>query len=215
MSKTLVLDIDATLICAHFFNTTSIQAWMSDPNNKCLLDRVKITGIVDIRDDSPKGVGEICYCVLVMRPYLKEFLKFCMTYFDKVSIWSAGSKRYVHAVLFSIFDDEDFQKIDRILTKKDCNFLNERGDVLLKDLNKQGFDMRSTLIIDDNIHSFGNNISNAIHIPAYDPQLTQSNVMYDDKSLLNIINWIKAVNFKNVLDIRSLNKSEIFLNSHK
>jgi TFIIF-interacting CTD phosphatase-like protein len=212
MSKTLVLDIDATLICAHFFDPVQFQAWMNDPNNKCLLDRVKITAIVDIRDDFLKGAGNICYCVAILRPHVKEFLKFCMSYFDKVSVWSAGHKRYVYAVLSSIFDDDDYQKIDRILTKKDCNFLNTNGDILLKDLNIQGFDLRSTIIIDDNKHSFANNSDNAIHIPAYNPQLTKSNVMYDDTSLLTIMEWLKRSHLKDVSDVRSLDKSKIFSN---
>lgn len=210
MSKHLVLDIDATLIQAKFFTQDEYNAWMLAPTTKNYLHRVTPVKIVDITDNHPKGIGEICHCILILRPYLREFLEFTLSYFDTVSVWSAGHFRYVHAVLFSIFGNEGFQRIHQIYTRADCVFLNSNGDILTKDLQSKGFDMANTLIIDDNQTSFSKNVSNAIHIPPYDPDLRDDHVFRDENSLQRLQNWIITNNIKNCPDVRLLNKLVIF-----
>lgn len=214
MGKHLVLDIDATLINAEFFSEEEFNRWMSDRTKRQYDNRIIITKMIDVRDDQPKGAGVISYCIIILRPYLYEFLNFCFNYFDTISFWSAGHYRYVRAILFSILGTERFQSLGTIFTRKDCVFLNENGDLLTKSLSSKGFDLTNTIIIDDNKSSFSANKENAIHIPAYNPQLIHEHIMYRDERLLEIINWFQEVDLKNSHDVRMIDKDpkKIFKN---
>lgn len=206
MGKHLVLDIDATLINAKSFSEEDFNRWMSDETNKQYAGRFLVTRIIDVHDNQPKGEGVISYFVIILRPYLYEFFDFCFNYFDTVSFWSAGHFRYVRGILYTILGSQRFHRLNTIFTRKDCVFLNENGDILTKSLSTKGFNLQDTIIIDDNGTSFSANKENAIHIPAYDPQLIHQHIMKDDRHLLEIIEWIQRVDLKNCRDVRLLDK---------
>lgn len=214
--KELILDIDATLVNSFPVSIEVYNNWISNPESKKYENRIINLQIIDIRDNQPKGVGDISCFLVVLRPHLKEFLEFCFEHFDKISIWSAGNFRYVMGVTARIFGNELFQRINKIYTRNDCNFLNEKGDLLHKDLGSKGFDLSQCLHLDDNGSTFGKNITNGVHIPAYNPpSITEEYIFFEDTCLLNFMQWIKSVNLNSCPDVRNLNKSNIFTSFHQ
>lgn len=210
-NQEVVLDLDDTLIHAFQITQLKLDEIETNPEYSYLKDRMKILRIVDINDEDVAGKGEISIFMIVLRPYLKEFLDFILKYFDKVSIWSAGHKRYVRAIESIIFspDDEVYNsKCTRVLTRRDCNEITSKS--VLKDLSSKGYDLKKTLFIDDNLTTSKNNRDNAIHLPAYDVHLRKDHIMFDDRTLQQIIEWIKNNNINKCDDIRTIDKSNIF-----
>jgi TFIIF-interacting CTD phosphatase-like protein len=206
--KHLILDLDATLICSHFKDSKSIDEILKNKENGYLKDRVKISHVVDIGDADLKGKGEISSMIVVLRPYVYEFLSFILDYFDYVHIWSAGIKRYVRALEYILFPPGKFsKKIHKVLTRLNCDLYDDKH---IKTLDLHGFPLEDTLILDDNELTFKNNLKNAIHIPAYTPQIIPNHINFDDKSLLKVIEWIKNNDIKNCKDVREIDKSKIF-----
>uniref|UniRef100_A0A6C0BED6 FCP1 homology domain-containing protein n=1 Tax=viral metagenome TaxID=1070528 RepID=A0A6C0BED6_9ZZZZ len=201
----IVLDLDATLVHSIGQDSTSIEVLKTDPQYSFLSDRSKIINVVDILDNSKKGKGIVTSFVVILRPYLKEFLNFLLDNVGKITIYSAGQKRYVRSIESQIFDvnNEIYnKKLVNVLTFADCEPLD---NYLVKDLEKKGFPMETTLIIDDNKSTFSKNPDNAIYISAYTPNLSKEQVMYDDKTLLNIMDWMKE-NLPGCKDVRLLKK---------
>ena len=129
---------------------------------------------------------------MILRPNIKEFIKFILEYFDHISIWSAGTKRYVRAIESIIFSPDDKvykEKCSQVLSRKDCNKITKTS--VLKDISTKGFDLKNTLIIDDNHTTLVNNPDNGILIPAYEPELNKNHIFYEDKCLLELIEWFK------------------------
>lgn len=52
------------------------------------------------------------------RPHADDFLKHCFANFDKVLIWSTGTKEYVFEIVYGVFGS---YKFDEILTRDECN----------------------------------------------------------------------------------------------
>lgn len=206
-----VLDLDDTLIHAFFITPQQLEEITTKEEFSYLKERTKILHVVDIGDNDIAGRGDIAIIMIVLRPYMREFLDFILTYFDKVSIWSAGEKRYVRAIESIIFppDNELYRiKSAKVLTRRDCNEITKVS--VLKDLASKGFDLTKTLLIDDNTTTSANNRDNAIHLPAYDLKLLKEHITYDDNTLLHIIEWLKANNVNQCPDVRKLNKKGIF-----
>lgn len=85
----LVLDLDETLI--HSLSTEKAQNLLiEDPIYAENLVAIEVTGN---------------YYVAVKRPFLDEFLRFCFLNYATVSVWTAGTKEYAHAVVNAIFTD--------------------------------------------------------------------------------------------------------------
>lgn len=207
----IVLDLDDTLIHAFFISQQQLEEINTKSEYSYLKDRIKILHIVDINDGDTLGRGDVTIVMIVLRPYLREFLDFIVDYFDNISIWSAGHKRYVRAIESVIFppDNPHYQKKSlKVLSREDCNEITKVS--VLKDLASKDFDLFKTLIVDDNQTTFVKNRGNAIHLPAYNVKLSKDHIMYDDTSLLCIIDWIKKNNIKNCKDVRLVDKKAIF-----
>ena len=108
----IVLDLDDTLIHAFFISQQQLEEINTKSEYSYLKDRIKILHIVDINDGDTLGRGDVTIVMIVLRPYLREFLDFIVDYFDNISIWSAGHKRYVRAIESVIFppDNPHYQK---------------------------------------------------------------------------------------------------------
>lgn len=206
-----VLDLDDTLIHAFFITPQQLEEITTKEEYSYLKSRMNILQVVDMNDGDVAGRGEVSIVMVVLRPYVKEFLDFILSYFDKVTIWSAGVKRYVRAIESILFpsDNELYNnKREKVLSRQDCNEITKIS--VLKDLASKGFDLKRTLLIDDNPTTSANNKENAIHLPAYDLKLKKEHVTFDDLSLLKIIDWIKENNINECSDFRLLNKKSIF-----
>ena len=201
----IVLDLDATIVHSIPKDSTTIEVLKTDPQYSFLKDRSRILNVVDILDNSEKGKGIVSSFVVILRPYVKEFLEYLLNNADKISIYSAGHKRYVRAIESIIFqvDSELYKsKLDKILTASDCEF---SPGVVLKDLEKAGFKLEETLIIDDNPTTFTKNPHNVIHLPDYRPEIIRDQVLYDDRTLLKIMEWMDN-NLRLHEDIRNTDK---------
>src|SRR5439155_1317619 len=102
-NKSIVLDIDETLVhtfegdCQTKFQQLNL---MDDPALIDLRSRLYVLPLVDLSKTGNSGVNLYWG---VMRPSLRDFLRFCNKYFQNVCIWSAGHRDYVHGVCNQIF----------------------------------------------------------------------------------------------------------------
>lgn len=207
----IALDLDDTLIHAVFITEKEASKIENSKDYDFLKGRTTILKIVDIRDDNQIGSGNLSNALIIFRPGAKEFVKFCLDNFDKVTFWSAGHKRYVRAVIGTLVDPGHpkyaNQKL-KVLTRQDCNEVTDTS--VLKSLASKGFDMKKTIIVDDNVSSYRLNIENAIPIEGYNPQVKKEHIEYEDKTLYRIIEWFKETNIMNVEDVRTIDKTNIY-----
>ena len=192
MLRHIVLDLDATLIHCIPLEDSTYKIIKTNPDYNFLDGRTRIMEVVDIMDDRKMGTGVITRFLVILRPYVFEFIDYLLHNFEHISIYSAGQKRYVRAlesILFPV-DTENYNlKLQKVLSASSCEF---GVNVVLKDLKRVGFDLNETLIIDDNPTSFTKNPNNVIHIPGYTPGLIKEEILRDDKTLLNIKNWLSS-----------------------
>ncbi len=198
----ICLDLDNTLICACYKEDQISKINLNDPR---LNGRCSLITLVDAFDHSPKGIGDSTRYLIVYRPYIKEFISFMISYFDKISIWSAGQERYVRAIEYLLFPDINMYNT---YSYKDTVFLED--NTTYKELVRKDFNVKETFAIDDRSDTFSKNHENGILIPPYTPQFTTEGILKDDKTLLQLINWFKKEEVMNSKDVRNLNKSNIF-----
>lgn len=210
----IILDIDETLVHTHdeLQHITENQI-LTDPQFINIKSRIYILKFED--GDNMWGV---------FRPYAKEFLSFCFSYFDKVIIWSAGTKDYVDLVVKNLFKNLD--RPDLVYSKNDCVFVKK--DPIYKPLSKimlahpeLGLTENNTLFLDDRSHTFEKNPNNAIQIPPFDSEsnhpkikrkivLSKSKILDDDRTLLELIEFFKSDQVLGAKDVRDIDKSQIF-----
>lgn len=121
-------------------------------------------------------------CIPKHRPYLKEFLEYVFTHFNKVSIWTASNNEWAYPIL-QTFEFPEGKKFDFVL----CG----DGKPILKDLAIifeafGGYTRDNTLFIDDNVFNCNANLSNSIHVPAWFSNDDNDNI------LLTVMNMFKS-----------------------
>ncbi len=196
-NKVIVLDLDSTLV--HTFE--------QDPDlniyNSLARETKGRTYLLSYGDPDPIHWG-------VTRPYLKEFLSFCFSYFPVVAVWSAGTKDYVHEVVKEIFQGGPQPHI--IFTREDCV---TRNTILEKPLSKMfprvtGMGLNNTFFLDDRSNVYRETPNNGIEMPIYEPSNFQSASSMGDIALLQLIAWLKRSDVAFSPDVRNLDKSGIF-----
>ena len=214
--KYVVLDLDETLI-----NTSDSQGGnalsklgLKNKKNIRLRDRVYSLDMVDFLTP---GEGKEVRYVGIFRPHVREFIRFCLRYFDEVVVWSAGLNRYVKELCRKLFPAGVKQPL-LVYTQTDCVMRRSDGiifkplDKLYRDPRTQGkMNAKNTLIIDDNYQTFSQNEENAIHIPKYTAPLTQKELRsHEDDRLVKIMEWLATEEVLKSKDVRKLDKSTIF-----
>lgn len=212
----LVLDLDETLV--HTMDDDGVK---SDKDILLELEKTHPRSI-EIRDRLLKavstdigvkrGYGSKYRFCSVLRPHLEEFLKFCFEYFRVVSVWSAGQRGYVEAVVRHIFmgvQDPDFVfSRDELVTTYKGSY--EKPLMHLRDLHplaEKYFTPQNTLVLDDNYRTFIKvNPDNAVEIPVYSPEPTFEDIMKEDDHLLKVKYWLLSKEVMNSKDVRTLNK---------
>jgi TFIIF-interacting CTD phosphatase-like protein len=212
-NKTIVLDLDSTLVntCDEEETFNNLEVY-TNPRNSKLRSRIYYFEIVDVCDTetSPVGSGQLSKMWGVLRPHVYEFLEFCFEYFENVIVWSAGQKRYVHAICDFLFNEIGKQP-SIIFTYEDCirgqNFIH-------KPLSKiHRIPIETIVALDDNESTFSKNKDNGLHIPAYEPEFTFEGIMKDEDSLLNLIEWLKSSEVYYSSDIRKPDKTYCFISN--
>ena len=84
--------------------------------------------VLDDVMDKKKGKGEREEMWGIIRPYTKEFLRFCFGYFKTVAVWSAGREGYVDALVDILFKDVERPHV--IFTYDDCEYTKKK--ILIK-----------------------------------------------------------------------------------
>ena len=214
--KCIVLDLDQTLIATQdTIQSLRMLGITSDPKLISLRNR---TYHIAIEDLEKPGVGTKYEFWGVVRPHTKEFLMFCFSYFKMVTVWSAGKRPYVEAIVDHLFKDLPQPQViftwDDIEKGPDNHVLKP----LLKMINsnsiiKRNMSLQNVLALDDNSMTFIENQANGVLIPAYDPALNINAMARDDPTLLQFKYWLLQPEVVNAEDVSSLDKSTIFSTS--
>ncbi len=219
-NKCIVLDLDETLV--HTWDEEDIPKIRSLNlfRNPHLLDIRQRTYHFFLEDvGGRKGEGEQWEVWGITRPHLTEFLTFCFSYFRVVAIWSAGQKQYVEAICDYIF--QDIKRPHLIYSFYDCENIHSRDFPISKPLLKmiesephlQSYmSLSNTFVVDDRRSTFEKvNPYNGILIPEYSPRLTLESLRENDTALISLRNWFQRPEVMAAPDVRTLNKSRIFL----
>jgi len=206
--KYIVLDLDSTLVSSEEDFQVFKQILENRKSDEYFLyDRVH---------DFLYNTGKTSIPMwTLLRPYTREFIYFCLTYFNGVILWSAGQKHYVYNIKNILFPTEIHQPF-LVLTSDDTSF-NVKKSIINKPLTKV-YEMlktstpQNTLVVDDRSDTFSLNYHNGILIPKFEPN-SLHDINKDDVTLLQLIGWLCTDEVLNCEDYRSLDKSKIFTTS--
>ena len=213
INKCIVLDIDETCVCTFDeMDTLRDLNILKDPKLIAIRSRIYILSMIDVL--TKKGSGDRSVVWGVFRPHLKEFIEFCLKYFEMVCVWSAGQYEYIIPLCDNMFSDTE--KPHLIWTNKDCV---EYGSILIKPLDKlykhpllkDKFGPHNTIIVDDRESVFIQNPNNGILIPEYRPEETIESMSKDDTAFSQLVSWLQKDEVKYSDDIRNVDKSNIFM----
>lgn len=195
--KVLFLDLDNTLLCTYAGPIPEDIAKNLDEEYQYVLDF-----------GTEKMFG-------VFRPHLRTFLRFCDDYFDKMIVYTAGTDEYglMIADLLEKFADVKFYKVYGRSSNLNIDSGPWRtGETYRKPLKliteKDGFDIRKVLLVDDKFYNFRFNPRNGIHIPEFEPRTFLE--YQEDTALLQLRDWFNMDSTRYALDFRTLNKDFIF-----
>lgn len=216
-SNCIVLDLDLTLLSTQE-DLQKFQDLKIHTDSKLIKLRQR-SYYLHMDDYEYGGIGSVYTYWGVLRPYTKDFLKFCFSYFNVVAVWSAGKRRYVEGIVDFIFEGLPAPHI--VFTYDDI----ERGDVIVKPLTKminyneftrKNMSLNNIFVLDDNVTTFGKNKNNAIHIPEYEPKMTIADMMsMKDIALVQFMYWLSIESVMSSKNVRKLDKSHIFSTSIK
>jgi len=205
-NKTIVLDLDNTLIYTaddeKIFESLELY---TNPRNTRLRSRIYYFELVDVVDKP--GTGELTKMWGVLRPHVYEFLEFCFEYFQNVIVWSAGQKKYVHAICDFLFNEIGKQP-NIIYTYEDCDRVH---NYIIKPLTKfPNIPIETIVALDDNESTFSRNKDNGLHIPPYEPEVNYNEIMADEDALLHLMDWFRSSEVYYSTDIRKPDKTYCF-----
>nr|QBK90146.1 MAG: ctd-like (NLI interacting factor-like) phosphatase [Pithovirus LCPAC102] len=190
---------------------------MNDPK---LMDIRKRIYVIDIYDIDNRGDGKNIKLWGIERPYLREFLKFCMFNARNIIVWTAGIRPYAEKIVKHIFRGIGYPSI--IYSREHCvnigstdnpQYTKPISKLINSNYNKihKTINMNNTIIIDDRIDYIQPNFSNAIVIPPYNPVPTIDSIRNTDIALLKIMTWFNNPSIRNSIDIKSSKKDNIFM----
>ena len=224
--KTLILDLDETLL----------HSW----ENPSFLDTYQIySDPLVYRKFHPTGSPAIAYSMYLEinshpnriwglhRPQLYEFLSFAGEYFENILVWSAGIHSYVNELAKQIFLESGLRAPKMIWSRNNCSNYQGLYHKPIADINAElsnrpyvtfKIDPKSTLVLDDKIHTFMENPQNGCLCPVYHPGKNRPNKIptlddlldRSDKALMQFKDWLMTPEVLNAEDVRSLDKTHIF-----
>lgn len=214
-NKCIILDLDSTLVATQ--ETTQTIKDLGIMTNPKLGELRNRTYHLIIEDLEKPGYGSTYEYWGITRPHLKEFLEFCFDYFKIVGVWSAGQRLYVEAVVDALFQDP-LPRPHVIFTYDDVVIGPSKH--IEKPLDKMRTSSiflndhltpENTYVLDDTETTFVQNLTSGVLIPAYDPKPTIEELSKDEKSLLQFRDWLLKPEVMNSSDVRTLDKTRIFV----
>lgn len=214
----IILDLDQTLIYCYDEDDVEIlrkNGIFTKPEYFDIRKRLFKLSLDDVMEKK-KGVGVKTVLWGIIRPHVTEFLKFCFNHFKVVTVWSAGKRKYVEAIVDILF--KNIKRPHVVFSYDNCERTKNKENKIIKPISKmlQEIDsldkymsLQTTFSLDDTEYTFSiPNKENGIKIPAYVPHATPEEIRKDDLSLLKLISWFSQNNL--CTDIRNLTKAEIF-----
>lgn len=106
---------------------------------------------------------------VVMRPGLKEFLRFVFKNFQTVNIWTAGTQDYAYKIMSNILTKSQQQKLKFFNTRKHVVAGTKPLSKIFNTPEAVDLDIHpyNTIIIDDKLDVIQHNPGNGILIPAF------------------------------------------------
>lgn len=216
---TIILDLDQTLI--YSFEDEELEeirnyGIFSRPEYLDIRQRIFKLTLEDVMEKK-KGVGVKTEIWGIIRPHVKNFLKFCFNHFKIVAVWSAGRRKYVEAIVNLLF--KDIQRPHIVYTYDDCDWMNHSVDnkfiikPIMKMINEiptvnKYMSTKTTFSLDDTEYTFSHtNKDNGLLIPAYKPKPIPSELRKDDNSLVLLMNWFSKKENMYCGDIRLIKKN--------
>lgn len=213
--KCIVLDLDLTLVSTQDSMDKYYEyniAFGTDANTFAIRSR---SYLLNADDMLKPGAGTIYNFWGVKRPYTTDFLLFCFRYFRLVTVWSAGTRRYVDELVMNLF--ANIPQPHLVFSRDETDMTN---GVPIKDLTRminyndftrKYMTLENTLALDDNPNTFSKNIGNGILIPQYEPRTKEQMASFTDTALLQFSNWLAKPEIMSSVDVRLLPKNNIFL----
>jgi hypothetical protein len=232
-NKTIVLDMDLTLICTIGDGSDISQRIRT--NYREAYDLLRKKGvIVPTTLTQFGGSGKAMHNDVVKRPGVEEFLAFCRTVFRRVILWSAGQASYVYDTVRLVLDSSERGLFDHIYTAQDIvhRDIEEENGPFAEHLRRSGFTnfstkpiekisekfpevtLERTIIVDDLPCNFMPNPRNGILIPPFSPQLaqivanataSQLDNMSGDHCLFSLLHFLADDAFLQSPDVRTYN----------
>lgn len=195
-NKTIVLDMDLTLLCT-IGDGSDLSQNIRTNYPDAYRNLVKRGIIVPTTLTQFGGSGKATHNDVIRRPGVEEFLTFCRMTFRHVFLWSAGQASYVYDTARLVLDPNEKGFFDHVYTAQDIVHSSvdetdyEGTEDFLEHLRQIGFTTFSTkpldkiisqypdvsidrvVIVDDLICNFLPNQKNGILIPPFSPKLPQ------------------------------------------
>lgn len=176
--KTLVVDLDGTLIC----NTFEARANLSED-----FPKPEVVTVYQVNGDKSKSLIKF-----YVRPFALSFLRMLSEHYE-IIVFTASVLSYARAVV-DYLDPENVY-VRYILHRAHCVLRNE---AVVKDLRILGQrELCNLVMIDNSVLSFASNLRNGIYIPSYYGDAS-------DKELLKLIGFL--VDIVGADDVRPLIK---------
>jgi len=193
MKKTVVFDLDSTLVyCFRIDTNSSFEAYEKlkrHPNYSKIKDKVFKCEVVDCLDNEKKGVGKLRTFVVFLRPHVKELIQSISKNYN-IDIWSAGQMRYVWMLNYYIFSSHC--NVRNIYSFSDC-IITENS--VSKNLKSKNYDMENTTIIDDREDVCEENKGSSFNISPFEPNVYNPEKFFEDyfkdNALIDIKNFLE------------------------
>lgn len=200
--KHLILDVDETIYHSILPGDGVDMDNLTEPY-KSLVSTIRLPGNVEITG--------------VFRPYLLDFLQVAFEEFASVSVWSAGTYEYVHGVLAEIMGEEMKSKLRFVMTRNDCNNIQD-VDVSgrfkpLSIVFQRYSDMNetNTLLVDDRDDVCFYSMMNHVLIPAFFPtNEALSGAEKIDDALQVLSKWFQSPTFRKKANVQELKRYSPF-----
>lgn len=174
VNKTLVLDLDGTLICNTFESPIR-----SLENSK----KSEVVSIIHTGADKSK-----CLLKIYIRPYALQLLKVLNLYYE-IIVFTSGVLSYAQPIVDYL--DPEGSYISYVLHRQHCIMSKNWVIKDLRILSQRSLD--KIIMVDNSVLSFANNMDNGIYVPTYDGDP-------NDNELLPLIGFLKQI--ANVDDVR-------------
>lgn len=104
------------------------------------------------------------------RPYLQDFIEFCLANFD-VAVWTSSTRNYAIKIVAEIFPKPNelvfFWSCERCTIRYDEELQETYFEKMMSKVRKRGFDLKKVIVVDDSPEKWRNSYGNLIRIKPF------------------------------------------------